>query len=40
MPLLTCNTSTISLASSSKIPRPSFVISKKSSNSRSVERRK
>lgn len=40
IPLLLGDTSTISLASSSKVPRPSFVISEKSSNSRSAERRK
>lgn len=40
IPLVLGNTSTISIASSSKIPRPSFVISEKPSNSRSVERRK
>ncbi|KAG1727799.1 beta-lactamase-like protein [Suillus lakei] len=40
IPLLLGNTSTISLASSSNIPRPSFVISEKSSGSRSAERRK
>lgn len=40
IPLVLGNTSTTSIASSSKIPRPSFVISGKSSNSRSVERRK
>ncbi|KAG1718372.1 hypothetical protein EDB19DRAFT_1797839, partial [Suillus lakei] len=40
IPLLLGNTSTISLASSSNIPRPSFVISEKSSDSRSAERRK
>ncbi|KAG2147457.1 beta-lactamase-like protein [Suillus bovinus] len=40
IPLLSGNTSTISLASSSKVPQPSFVISEKSSSSRSAERRK
>lgn len=40
LPVLMGDTSTISVTSSSKIPRPSFVISEKSSNSRSVERRK
>ncbi|KAG1818539.1 uncharacterized protein BJ212DRAFT_1479545 [Suillus subaureus] len=40
IPLLLGDTSTISLASSSKLPRPSFVISEKYSNSRSAERRK
>ncbi|KAG2344465.1 hypothetical protein BDR05DRAFT_910025 [Suillus weaverae] len=40
IPLCLGNTSTISLASSSKVPRPSFVISEKSSNSRLAERHK
>ncbi|KAG1742253.1 uncharacterized protein EDB91DRAFT_303559 [Suillus paluster] len=40
IPLLSGSTSTISLASSSKILRPSFIISEKSSVSRSGERRK
>ncbi|KIK34669.1 hypothetical protein CY34DRAFT_812775 [Suillus luteus UH-Slu-Lm8-n1] len=40
IPLVLGNTLTTSIASSSKIPRPSFVNSEKSSNSRSVERRK
>jgi hypothetical protein len=40
IPLVSGNTSSISLASSSKISRPSFVISEKPSNSRSAERRK
>jgi hypothetical protein len=40
IPLVSGNTSSISLASSSKILRPSFVISDKPSNSRSAERRK
>ncbi|KAG1780545.1 beta-lactamase-like protein [Suillus placidus] len=40
IPLLLGNTSTISLTSSSKVPRPSFAISEKSSNSRSAERHK
>ncbi|KAG2125588.1 beta-lactamase-like protein [Suillus cothurnatus] len=40
IPLVSGNTSSISLASSSKISRPSFVISDKPSNSRSAERRK
>ncbi|KAG2364272.1 hypothetical protein BDR07DRAFT_812262 [Suillus spraguei] len=40
IPLVLGDTSTISLASSSKVPQPSFVTSEISSNSRSAERRK